>query len=94
VEQCSQLTNPQLEILDLQKNQLSNFEQIKIVVSNLTKLKKLDLRDNCFIDEPQLRNSILKVGHALEKYNNENVKPIANVNDIERKEKKVIFNQN
>ena len=71
--------------MDLQKNQLSNFEQIKRVVSNLTKLKKLDLRDNCFIDEPQLRKSILEVGYGLESYNNENVQPIANINDIERR---------
>jgi Leucine-rich repeat (LRR) protein len=85
VEQCSELTNPQLEILDLQKNQLSNFEQIKIVVGNLKNLKKLDLRDNCFIDEPQLKNSILKVGKSLEKYNNEIVKPNAHINDTESK---------
>lgn len=55
------------------------------IVANLTNLKSLDLRDNCFIDEHRLRNKILRASPSLEQFNNESVK--FGINEIERSKK-------
>lgn len=85
LEDCSHIINPELEILDLQKNKLSDSDQIKEVVSKLKNLKQLDLRENCFIEESQLMSSILSVSPILESYNMNRIDSFASPNDNESK---------
>ena len=86
LEDCSDLMNPELELLDLQKNQLSDSEQVLKVVANLHKLRQRDLRDNCFVEESELMTSILSASVGLENYNASTIEQLRKTVEGESKE--------
>ena len=59
----------ELEVLDLSKNQISDDKEMLETISSLSSLRRINLNDNCFIEEYLLEKKTLEICEKLESYN-------------------------
>jgi hypothetical protein len=81
LKDCWDLANSKLEELDLQKNQISDDTKMQKTMTSLSHIKKLNIKDNCFIEEIRLNSIILETCTSLEELNEENISQMRNPNE-------------
>ena len=86
---CWDLSHLNLEELDLQKNQISNKEEMQKTIKSLLRIKKLNIRDNCFAEEEKLNSQIIETCNSLEELNGKSLIEYKNTSESK---KKIIFN--